>query len=115
MASLPDVMRRTHDTGVFEEVRGILFHGEAGFLATVRDFCREKDLSCSLLIKLSLGEASLWCLRLPALDVHAEKCVAEQHAITPSEGNAILYWFSQRGIQLVSGPHQNGSCISTRV
>ena len=37
MASLPDVTGHTHDTGAFEEVGGILFHGEAGFLATVMD------------------------------------------------------------------------------
>lgn len=37
MASLPDVMRHTHDNGALEEVGGIVFHGGAGFLTTVMD------------------------------------------------------------------------------
>lgn len=37
MTSLPDVTGHTHDTDAFEGVEGILFHGEAGFLARLMD------------------------------------------------------------------------------
>lgn len=66
MASLLDITGQTLDPDAFEEVGEILFHGEAGFLAPAM----EKNLSCLLLIELSLSKASLWCLSLPTLDVH---------------------------------------------
>lgn len=37
MTSLLDVTGHAHDTGAFEEVDGILFYGEAGFLARLMD------------------------------------------------------------------------------
>lgn len=75
--------------------------------------CREMDLSCTLLTELSLGKAALEFES--ALDVQAEKYLAALNATTLSEGNTIVYQFPQCGIQLASGLHQNGSCISTRV
>lgn len=69
----------------------------------------EMDLSCPLLAKLSLGNASLEFGSV--LDVQAGKCVAALSVTALSEGNTILYQFPQCGIQLAPWPHQKGSCI----